>query len=81
MVIPPDLDREGVEHYRLQVEQVLNRLTCEAEAWAQAGTPKVDEIVERRQGAWLNLHRDLAHEPPTPHWPSRVVGADQTSRA
>ena len=27
IVIPPDLDRDGMEHYRLQVEQLLNRLT------------------------------------------------------
>jgi hypothetical protein len=67
MVIPPNLDREGVEHYRLQVEQMLNRLTCEAEAWAVAGTPKVDEVVARRQPAWSNLHKDLAHQVPAPH--------------
>lgn len=69
MVIPANLDREGVEHYRLQVEQMLNRLTQEAEAWAVAGTPKIGEVVERRQGAWLNLHRERASEPPVSLWP------------
>ncbi len=34
--IPPDLDRAGLEHHRLQTEQLLNRLTEEAEAWAES---------------------------------------------
>ena len=54
------VDREGVEHYRQQVEDVLNRLTLEAQAWAEAGTPKIDEVIARRQGAWLNLHKEAA---------------------
>ncbi|MHB1033863.1 MAG: lysophospholipid acyltransferase family protein [Pirellulales bacterium] len=43
MHIPPNLDRNGVEHYRIEVERMLNRLTLEAEAWAAAGTRKVEE--------------------------------------
>lgn len=35
--IPPDLDRDGLEHYRGEVERLLNRLTDEAEAWAASG--------------------------------------------
>lgn len=35
--IPPELDREGLEHYRGEVERLLNRLTHEAEAWAASG--------------------------------------------
>lgn len=35
--IPPDLDRDGLEHYRREVERLLNRLTDEAEAWARSG--------------------------------------------
>jgi hypothetical protein len=67
MVIPPNLDREGVEHYRLEVETMLNRLTCEAEAWADAGTAKVDEKVALRKPAWSKLHKDAAHaSPPAP---------------
>ncbi len=61
MVIPPDLDREGVEHYRLQVERLLNRLTCEAEAWAEAGTPKTAEVPVVRAPAWSKLHKDQTH--------------------
>ena len=37
MQIPANLNREGVEHYRSQVEQILNRLTVEAENWAKQG--------------------------------------------
>lgn len=52
LVLPPDLDRDGIEHYRRHVETLLNRLTLEAEAWAEAGTPKVDEQpVSRRPGS------------------------------
>jgi hypothetical protein len=60
MIIPPDLDRKGVEHYRRQVEQMLNRLTNEAEAWAEAGTPKIDEVRVRRQSGWQQTHRPAA---------------------
>lgn len=61
MTIPSKLDRDGVEHYRLQVERLLNRLTCEAEAWAEAGTPKIAEVPVLRAAAWSKLHRDPAH--------------------
>lgn len=46
---------------------MLNRLTCEAEAWADAGTAKVDEKVALRKPAWSKLHKDTAHaSPPAP---------------
>jgi lysophospholipid acyltransferase (LPLAT)-like uncharacterized protein len=48
MLIPPDLDRNSIEHYRQKVERTLNRLTHEAEAWAEAGTQKVEEQVALR---------------------------------
>ena len=67
MFIPPDLDREGVEHYRLQVEQMLNRLTCEAQAWAEAGTPKIDEVPARRQPSRQHLKEHRPHAVPAPH--------------
>jgi lysophospholipid acyltransferase (LPLAT)-like uncharacterized protein len=41
--VPPDLGRSGLEHYRLRIEQLLNRLTSEAEAWAASGTRKACE--------------------------------------
>src|SRR5690349_39495 len=63
MVIPPNLDRDGVEHYRLQVENMLNRLTLEAEAWAEAGTGKLNETVAERKPAWCRLHKEVLDEP------------------
>lgn len=36
--IPPDLDREGLEHYRQEMENLLNMLTTEAEQWAESGS-------------------------------------------
>lgn len=41
--VPPDLDRDGVEHYRRRIEAILNGLTDEAEAWAESGAPYVGE--------------------------------------
>jgi len=32
--VPPDLDRNGIEHFRDKIERLLNRLTQEAESWA-----------------------------------------------
>jgi lysophospholipid acyltransferase (LPLAT)-like uncharacterized protein len=42
--VPPDLDRDGLEHYRLRVEQLLNRLTLEAESWAESGAYKPGQV-------------------------------------
>jgi hypothetical protein len=47
--IPEALDRAGVERYRLQIEQLLERLTCEAEAWAESGKRKVGQRPLLRQ--------------------------------
>jgi lysophospholipid acyltransferase (LPLAT)-like uncharacterized protein len=41
--VPPKLDDDGLEHYRRKVEELLNRLTLEAEAWAASGTRKVGQ--------------------------------------
>ncbi len=45
VAIPSDLDRDGIEQYRQQVERLINRLTLEAEAWAEAGTSKHEEVA------------------------------------
>ena len=42
--IPRQLDREGIEHYRKQTEMVLEAMTVEAEAWAESGTSKKNQI-------------------------------------
>lgn len=57
MQMPHDLDRQGLEHYRQQVEKMLNRLTLEAEAWAEASTRKIDQIPLRRQPAPRGAYR------------------------
>jgi lysophospholipid acyltransferase (LPLAT)-like uncharacterized protein len=51
MHLPPQLDREGIEHYRRAVERMLNALTDEAEAWAASGTLKPAEVPGRREPA------------------------------
>jgi hypothetical protein len=45
MMLPPDLDREGMESARLRVEELMNCLTAEAETWATAGTRKANEVA------------------------------------
>ena len=36
-VIPPDLDRAGLEHYRQELGRLITCLTTEAENWAESG--------------------------------------------
>ena len=49
--VPPDLDREGLEHFRRRTEDLLNRLTDEAEAWAASGRRKTGQSrLWRRTG-------------------------------
>ncbi len=48
--VPPNLDREGLEHFRDKIEQLLNRLTAEAEAWAEAGTRRAGQTNLDRRG-------------------------------
>ena len=42
--IPPELGRDRLEHYRAETERLLNRLTCEAEAWAASGQRRRGQI-------------------------------------
>lgn len=37
IIIPPNLDKEGIEYYRKKIEAVLNSLSDEAEDWALSG--------------------------------------------
>jgi len=47
--VPPDLDRRGLEYFRRRIERLLNRLTAEAEAWAESGNRKArEQNFERR---------------------------------
>ena len=45
--VPGELDRAGLEHFRVKVERLMNRLTAEAEAWAESRTRKVGQFVIR----------------------------------
>jgi lysophospholipid acyltransferase (LPLAT)-like uncharacterized protein len=59
ITIPSRLDRDGLEHYRGGVERLLNRLTLEAEQWAETGTAKVEEVAVHRQPAPRPLCAEL----------------------
>jgi lysophospholipid acyltransferase (LPLAT)-like uncharacterized protein len=61
--VPADLDRDGLEHYRQSIENLLNRLTSEAEAWAESGLRKPEQHWLDRRGAPLRCQRiDAQHD-------------------
>lgn len=72
--IPADLDREGLEHYRQQVERLLKRLTLEAEAWAESGTRKLEEVPLRREPIWSHPRFDGPHTLSAPHFGQAADG-------
>ena len=47
--VPPDLDRDALERYRLGVERLLVQLTDDAEAWASDGTRRPGETIVRKE--------------------------------
>jgi hypothetical protein len=47
--IPPDLDREGIEHHRAGVERLLLHLSDDAEAWAESGMRRPGEVLVRKE--------------------------------
>jgi hypothetical protein len=47
LILPRNLNRDAMEQCRIRAERLLNDLTCEAEAWAAAGTRKAGEILIR----------------------------------
>ncbi len=62
--IPPDLDREGLEQFRQEIEQLLNRLTREAEAWAASGIRRPGQVkVERRTAPLRKRDEFLGRKP------------------
>ena len=58
--VPPDLDRDGQEHFRLKIEQLLNRLCLEAEQWAEAGSRKPGQLTPQRAVKPLPVREELA---------------------
>ncbi len=49
--IPADVDREGVERYRLRVERMLNVFTVRAEDWAASGARYLNQFSAWKQGS------------------------------
>jgi lysophospholipid acyltransferase (LPLAT)-like uncharacterized protein len=47
--IPPDLDRDGIEWHRGALEQLLVRLSEDAEAWATSGERRDGEVRIRKE--------------------------------
>lgn len=55
--VPPDLDRRGLEQFRQEIEGLLNRLTAEAEAWAESGAVKTGQEMFVRHRPRVNRVR------------------------
>jgi hypothetical protein len=52
-MIIPRVDHDELEPYRVHVQRLLNRLTTEAERWAESGQRVLGEWPTRRQGRRL----------------------------
>jgi lysophospholipid acyltransferase (LPLAT)-like uncharacterized protein len=63
--IPADLDRNGLEHFRLRVEQLMNRLCDEAERWAASGL---------RHPQQQPVYREVVRQCPVPSPSGRGLG-------
>lgn len=68
MQIPRRLNRQGLEAYRQQVENVLLQLTFAAEDWAESGTRRREQVPIYRQPAPLGQRRNShpTRVPPLP---------------
>ena len=53
--VPPELDRNGLEHFRRKIEGLLNRLSTEAESWAASGSRKLGQSRLERRPAPLKM--------------------------
>jgi lysophospholipid acyltransferase (LPLAT)-like uncharacterized protein len=76
--VPPDLDRTAMENYREKIEQLLNRLTEEAENWAESGYRMQGQTpLKRRSNGKLEMEKyfyaNSCSHSPLPDQPS--VGA------
>ena len=72
--VPPDLDRQGIEHFRVRVEGLLNRLTAEAEAWAESPTRKLGQFaLGPRYAKPLSQTRHTPSPLGGPHWSHPVA--------
>jgi len=57
--VPPDLDREAQEHFRLKVGQLLNHLCNDAEQWAESGRRRAGQRTPRRETRPIPLRGSL----------------------
>lgn len=57
--VPSDLKRHGLERFRWEIEEQLNRLTAEAEAWAESGSGKTgqERFICHRPRGWRMCRR------------------------
>lgn len=55
--IPSGLDRKGLEAFRQRMERLLNRLTVEAETWAESGTRRIGQRNIEPGPAWRGRGR------------------------
>ncbi|MFI4876658.1 MAG: lysophospholipid acyltransferase family protein [Blastopirellula sp. JB062] len=73
VTIPPNLNREQIETQRQRVENLLNQITAQAEAWAASGKRMEGEVAARPRSAPLGAHRATAmHDP---YWSRATDGA------
>ncbi len=78
--VPPGLDRGGLDHFRRQIERLMNRLTEEAEAWAASGRRNRSQFVLRQRYAAPMSHTIRATTLAGPHWP-REAGSTENDLA
>lgn len=56
IAVPAELDRDGVEYHRAGIEQILCRLSDDAEAWACSGENRSSSTRLRKQPSRLATH-------------------------
>jgi len=79
--VPPELDRQGIEHFRARVERLLRRLTAEAEAWAESGTRKLGQFaLGPRYATPLSRTQYTPSPLGGPHWLRHVATRDRCKR-
>jgi lysophospholipid acyltransferase (LPLAT)-like uncharacterized protein len=63
--IPPGLNRDEIESHRVRIERLLNRLTAEAETWADCGERRRGQISYFSQPAPLRSRLPESSQPDT----------------
>jgi lysophospholipid acyltransferase (LPLAT)-like uncharacterized protein len=77
--VPPDLDRDGLEHFRRRMEDLLNQITSQAEDWAASGRPMRGEQVPVPTPLPSHArHRRASSDRPPPEPPLRIWHSDNS---